>query len=101
MTALVLPLALLAFTAPATPAPQTTDSSQPTEAIQGPEPAGDSIFLSPSTGNSAPVCLKLRVYLFERNDGEAPKLVGEKTCTTTRPELKRSKMPKARLIPAM
>jgi hypothetical protein len=49
---------------------------------------------------SAPVCLKLRVYQFARNDGEAPRLVRETTCTTARPFAKKAKAPKARLIPA-
>lgn len=46
------------------------------------------------------VCLKMRVYWFERNDGSAPKLVRETTCSTARPYAKKASAPKARLIPA-
>ena len=49
---------------------------------------------------SAPVCLKMRVYQFERNDGDAPRLVRETTCTTLRPFAKKAKAPHARIIPA-
>lgn len=46
------------------------------------------------------VCYKMRTYIFERNDGDAPKFVRETSCGPERPRMNRSKTPKARLIPA-
>ncbi len=46
------------------------------------------------------VCYKMRTYIFERHDDAAPKLIRETTCSPVRPILKRSQMPKARIVPA-
>jgi hypothetical protein len=88
--------AVLALGATATPAsPNTNAVSQPLPATNDP------IAISQQSADAgAEVCLKLRMYIFERNDGAAPKLVRETTCSTARPQLQRSKMPKAKLIPA-
>lgn len=95
ISSLLLPaiVALGAFAAPASP--NATTVSQPLTSMNDP------IAISPSSaGSGAPVCLKLRMYIFERNDDAAPKLVRETTCSTARPQLQRSKTPKAKLIPA-
>jgi hypothetical protein len=46
------------------------------------------------------ICYKMRTYIFERNDGDAPRLVRETTCPPAKPKLNRSRLPKARMIPA-
>jgi hypothetical protein len=95
ITALLLP-AVLALGASATPASANAKAvSQPLASTNDP------IAISRSSDDSgSPVCLKLRMYIFERNDDAAPKLVRETTCSTARPQLQRSKMPKVRLVPA-
>lgn len=95
MLSVFLPLALLAAAGasansqPADPQNQFGNNSWDPIAIQSPAP-------DPQHA----VCLKMRVYWFERNDGDAPKLVRETTCSTARPYAKKAKAPKARLIPA-
>lgn len=90
----ILPLALLAA-AGATANRQSADpQSYPANkswdpiAIESPAPDPQHV-----------VCLKMRVYWFERNDGKAPKMVRETTCSTVRPYAKKASAPKARLIP--
>ena len=53
-----------------------------------------------ATDSGQPICYKMRTYVFERNDGDAPKLVRETTCGPARPHVNRSKAPKVRLVPA-
>lgn len=91
MLSLILPVAFLALAAPA----NSAQFANPAPVLQ------DNIVLNPAVGDpGAKVCLKLRVYQFERNDGQAPRLVRETTCTTVRPFLKRTEMPKAKFVPA-
>ena len=92
--ALLLPTFLLITSAFQPPAQSAPDAPSPQQTF-------DPIAVNTdSSQNGNPVCLKMRVYLFERNDGDAPKLVRETTCTTVRPYLHKTKAPKARLIPA-
>lgn len=87
MISLFLPLAFLAL---ASSSPQTPASTAPT-----------SLGYTAGAADSGPaVCYKMRSYIFARNDDAAPKLVRETTCSTARPRLNRSKLPKARIVPA-
>ena len=94
MLNLFLPIALLAVAA-STTNPQPTDTQNSLS-----NNSWDPIGIQSPAPDSHAVCLKMRVYWFERNDGSAPKLVRETTCSTMRPFAKKAKMPKARLIPA-
>jgi hypothetical protein len=86
------------FLAAVIPAGQTQPQNQHQTASQ---PLSDPIAIQTEVPDgSAPVCLKMRVYQFARNDGDAPRLVRETTCTTARPFAKKAKAPRARLIPA-
>jgi hypothetical protein len=82
-----LSLALLALASPA-PSWQIASSQVQSSIYSG----------APDSGHA--VCFKMRSYIFERNDDAAPKLVRETTCSSVRPRLNRSKMPKARIVPA-
>lgn len=64
------------------------------------QPDADPMIVRTNPNEGVPVCLKLRVYHFERNDGAAPKFVRETTCSTVRPYLHKTRAPKARLVPA-
>jgi len=87
MISLFLPFAFLAL---ASSSPQMPASTTPT-----------SFEFTTGAADSGPaVCYKMRSYIFARNDDAAPKLVRETTCSTARPRLNRSKMPKARIVPA-
>ena len=76
----------------------TPNTSQPQPAAT-PSQVSDFASLSGSSERDN-VCYKMRTYIFERNDGDAPKLVRETTCSPVRPKLNRSRMPRARMIPA-
>ena len=70
-----------------------------------PQPAGTPIQVSDFTFQNGSaerdnICYKMRTYIFERNDGDAPKLVRETTCSPIKPKLNHSRLPKARMIPA-
>ncbi|HLJ87896.1 MAG TPA: hypothetical protein VKZ53_13815 [Candidatus Angelobacter sp.] len=47
------------------------------------------------------VCYTMRSYFFKREDGKAPTLVGETTCTKVQPRTERTSPAPARLIPAL
>ena len=48
------------------------------------------------------LCLKIRSYIFERRDGEAPRLVGMTTCTpSTKFTTKRAESPQWGVYPAV
>lgn len=90
----LVPAILALALANSVPAPSTgTPQAQP-------EQSADSMLVQTDSASGVPVCLKLRVYHFQRNDGDAPKLVRETTCTTVRPYLRKTRTPKARLVPA-
>jgi hypothetical protein len=82
----------------------------PSQSFQGPPTSKDNkvvefkqdpIALPEMTPNSGTaVCLKMRMFIFERSDDAAPKFVRETTCGPMRPRLHQSKQPKARLVPA-
>src|SRR5512142_1506074 len=91
----LLPSLFLTAVLPANQAP-----TQNTQQISTPTLSDPIAIQTPVPEGSAPVCLKLRVYQFARNDGQAPQFVRETTCTAVRPFAKKAKMPKARLIPA-
>jgi hypothetical protein len=94
LSTLILPIAFL-VTIPSQPSTQRAQNQNPANQNF------DSIALYPDASQSGtPVCLKMRVYYFERNDGDAPRFVRETTCSTARPSLHKAKHPKARLIPA-
>jgi hypothetical protein len=89
-----LSLALIALSSPApAPSPQENRDVRPQYVF-------DRGIYPDTAKDGEPVCLKIRSYIFERNDGAAPKLVRETTCWSGKPRLHQAKTPKARLIPA-
>jgi hypothetical protein len=92
---LILPSLFLAAVLPASPTPTSSQHQTASNTLNDPIAIQTEI-----PDRSSPVCLKMRVYQFERNDGEAPRLMRETTCTTVRPFAKKAKMPRARVIPA-
>lgn len=89
----ILPLALLALL-PVNPPPGDA-------AIQPAPATGDPIVFTQTARNAdQSICYKIRAFIFERNDGAAPKLVRETTCPRAKPRMERSKTPQPRMIPA-
>jgi hypothetical protein len=95
MFSYLLPSLFLAAVLPANQAPTQNQHQAATQTLSDPIAIQTEV-----PEGSAPVCLKLRVYQFQRNDGDAPRLMRESTCTTVRPFAKKAKAPRARLIPA-
>jgi hypothetical protein len=96
MTGLLLLPALFALAVPSSEPVQRPETSKDNQVIE----FNQYPIALPQTDSGPSVCLKLRMYIFERNDGDAPKFVRETTCGPVRPRLRQSKFPKARLIPA-
>ena len=85
----ILPLAVLALT---TSTPVANSDVQP---VGNP----DSIQITDRRATPGPVCFKMRTYIFERNDGAAPKLVRETTCSPGMPSMQRAKPLTPRFVP--
>ncbi len=80
-------------------------SASPAPIASQPQPAASPTQVSDFTLRSGSaerdsICYKMRTYIFERNDGDAPRLVRETTCPPVKPKLNHSRLPKARIIPA-
>lgn len=91
MLHLMLPLAALVLIG----GPQEQNPAVPAAPV-----SNESMTLTRTAGDAAgPVCYKMRTYIFERNDGAAPKLVRETTCPPVHPRVSRSNTT-ARIIPA-
>ncbi len=89
MISLILPFAALALIGPA---PNPNAAAQPAPATNDPMQITQNL-----SNSAAPVCYKIRAYIFERNDGAAPRLARETTCPPVHPKLNRAK---AKLVPA-
>ncbi len=53
-----------------------------------------------SLSHNAGTCYRIRAYIFRRNDGHAPEMVGSTTCGPRQAQAKNIRSPKPRLIPA-
>lgn len=53
-----------------------------------------------SLSHDGEICYRIRAYIFRRDDGHAPEMVGSTTCGPRQPQAKDIRSPKPRLIPA-
>ena len=53
-----------------------------------------------SLSHDAGTCYRIRAYIFRRDDGHAPEMVGSTTCGPRQAQAKNIRSPKPRLIPA-
>lgn len=53
-----------------------------------------------SLSHDGATCYRIRAYIFRRNDGHAPKMVGSTTCGPSQAQAKDIRAPKPRLVPA-